>query len=691
MNDKITEQHLRRTAYVYVRQSTLQQVRHNHQGRERQYELVERAEALGFSKTVLIDEDQGCTGSGAVERPGFGNLLVAVCAGEAGAVFALEASRLARNNRDWHHLVDLCAMTETLIIDVQGAYDPRQLDDRLLLGLKGTMSEFELGLFRQRAREAFERKIRNGHALWEMPVGYIRTEEDKIEQTPDLQVQAAIAQVFDKFNELGSGRQTTIWYHDQQIELPEVVRGTQGREIIWRLPGNQRIYQILKNPCYAGVLAYGRTAGQTCVRNGRARQASTRRRKPIDQWNVFIRDNHVGYITWHQHLKNMQILESNQAMRSSRGKGAIRKGPALLGGLLRCSHCGRKLSVAYGGKGGRVPRYACNGGRTTRGNSKCQTLGGAKVDQVIATALLEAIEPAGLQAAIDAANNLQNEKQEKRNSLEFSLEKARYEVQRCRRQYDKVDPDNRLVAGELETRWNAAMQRTVELEEQLAKLDDESQPLTEAQQQRLMELGSDLPKLWNHPNAQFDLKKRLLRSVIEEIMIGDNDSRTEHVMQIHWKGGVHTELIVTRNQPGKRPGATSKSALELIEELSKVCSDQSIAATLNRLGYKTGAGKTWRLHSVHNARYIHKLTNHRNSNDWITVQSAADELKVSQTVVRRLIREGKLAATQLEESTPWIIARQALANEAVQIDVQAVRAGRQLEKQNPNQQQIPFK
>jgi hypothetical protein len=330
-------------------------------------------------------------------------------------------------------------------------------------------------------------------------------------------------------------------------------------------------------------------------------------------------------------------------------------------------------------------------GRTARGHSNCQSLGGAIVDQVVATALLEAIHPAGIQAAIDAVKNLQNVKQEKRSSLELALEKACYEVQRCRRQYDQVDPDNRLVAGELESRWNKAMQRAAEVKQQLLELDGQSLSLTETEQQRLLELGIDLAQLWNHPKAESDLKKRLLRSVIEEIMIGDNDSRTQHVLHIHWKGGVHTELIVTRNQPGKCTTDTSRSALELIEELSKVCSDQTIAATLNRLGYKTGAGKTWRLHSVHNARYIHKLTNHRNSNDWITVQGAADELKVSQTVIRRLIREGKLVATQLEESTPWIVARQALASELVQTEVKAVRNGRQLKKRNPDQQQIPFK
>lgn len=691
MNEKINESHLRRVAYVYVRQSTQHQVRHHHQGRELQYELVDRAKQLGFTKTIVIDEDQGRTGSGAVDRPGFGKLLVAVCAGEAGAVFALEASRLARNNRDWHHLVDLCAMTETLIIDAQGIYDPQQLDDRLLLGLKGTMSEFELGLFRQRAREAFERKIRNGHALWEVPVGFVRTEVDHIEKIADRQVQSAVEGVFRKFRELRSARQATLWYRDEQVTLPEVVRGTKGQQIVWRLPGHQRIYQILKNPCYAGALAYGRTEGQTRVENGRVRKASTRRRKPTENWKVLILDNHEGYITWKEHLENLKTLESNAAMRNGSGKGAIKTGPALLGGLLRCGQCGRKMYVAYGGKGGRVPRYNCNGGRTHRGSAHCQSLGGARVDLTVTTALLEAIQPTGIHAALDAIENIKGDQQEKRTSIELALVKAQYEVRRAERQYDQADPDNRLVAGELEARWNTALTRVVELEQQLTSLDDQQVALTDLEKQRLLELGSDLPQLWNHASATDALKKQILRSVIEEIMIRDNDDRTEHILHLHWKGGVHTELVVPRNQPGKHPKDTSANALELIEELSKVCSDQTIAATLNRLGYKTGAGKTWRLHSVYNARYIHRLKNHRNSRDWLTVRQASDELEVSQTVIQRLIREKKLAAMQVVKAAPWIIPRRALSSEDVQLETKAIREGRQLRKQNRNQQELPFK
>ena len=254
MNEKITRDHLQRFAYVYVRQSSMHQVRHHQESRQRQYALTTRARELGFAQTIVIDEDQGKSGTGLQHRPGFGQLLAVVCEGKAGAVFALEASRLARNNRDWYHLIDLCALTATLIVDAEGVYDPRHLNDRLLLGLKGSMAEFELGLLRQRARQAYEQKIARGHALWEVSVGFVRDEDDRIQKIADRQVQQAIESVFSKFRELGSARQTMLWFRDERIVLPEVVPGTRGREIVWRLPTEGRIRQVIRNAVYAGAL-----------------------------------------------------------------------------------------------------------------------------------------------------------------------------------------------------------------------------------------------------------------------------------------------------------------------------------------------------------------------------------------------------------------------------------------------------
>jgi excisionase family DNA binding protein len=689
MNERLTKKHLERDAYVYVRQSSGHQVRHHHQGRQRQYDLAARARELGFARVEVIDDDQGKTGSGLVERPGFAALLSAVCSGQVGAVFALEASRLARNNRDWHHLIDLCALTDTLIVDGEGIYDPRQVNDRLLLGLKGTMSEFELSLLRQRAREAFEMKVAAGHAMWEVPVGFTRDEQDRVEKIADRQVQAAIDSVFRKVRELGSARQTALWFRDNKTPLPEVVRGTRGRKIAWRLPTETRIRQILKNPCYAGALAYGRTEAKVVVHGGRARKSNTRHRKPQEAWKVLLLNNHDGYISWQAFQENLRMLESNAAAREPTAGGAAKQGSALLGGLLRCSHCGRKLHVGYG-KNKTQPRYLCHGGRESRGSASCQSLGGVGVDRAVSEAVLEAIRPAGIGAAIEAMRQLNGEHDERRRLLELSLEKARYEVDRARRQYDEVDPVNRLVASELEARWNRALERAVELEQQLDATATERCELREQEQVRLLELGRDLPALWNHAAASAELKKRILRTVLEEVMIGDDESRSHHLLVLHWKGGAHTSLSVARIAPGKKHCDTSATALELIEELSKVCSDPAIAATLNRLGFKTGAGKTWRLHSVHNARHIHRLTNYRKQNGWVTVEQAAEQLGVSHTVIRRLIREGTLPATQVIETTPWIIARESLLLGDVQSATEAVRTGRQLSRADSQQTEFPF-
>lgn len=691
MTDKITPEHLRRTAFVYVRQSSVHQVRHHRESRTRQYALADRARELGFAKTIVIDEDQGRSGSGLQQRPGFARLLTAICEGEAGAVLALEASRLARNNRDWYHLIDLCALTASLILDDDGVYDPRLLNDRLLLGLKGNMAEFELGLLRQRAREAFEQKIRRGHALWELPVGFVRTDEDRIEKIADRQVQEALQGVFQKFGELGSARQTMLWYRDQRIPLPQALPGTGGREILWRLPSAHRVHQIVRNPVYAGALAYGRTTAKTVVADGRPRKSGTRQRRPREEWTVLILDDHPGYTTWEEYLKNQSVLESNLARAGGTTRGAARNGPALLAGLLRCGRCGRKLSVVYSGRGGRVPRYACTGGRTDRGNSACLSLGGVSIESAVTRQVLEAIRPAGIEAAIAAVRQLSDAHSEKCRSVELALEKARFEVRRAQRQYDAADPENRLVAGELETRWNHALLRVSELEQELATVETARTELTPEQTQRLFQLADDLPTLWNQPDASPETRKRILRAVLHEIVVDTDEQKREHVMHLHWQGGVHTTLRAPCNTPGRRRIRTDQTALDLIRELSKVCSDQAIAAILNRLGSRTGSGDTWRVHSVHQARYYYRLPNHHNDRRWLTIEKAATEVGVSHTVVRRLVRQGTLPATQVVKSTPWIIDRQALSLADVRREIEAVRAGRQLRPRDPKQAELPLK
>lgn len=690
MSDKIQSSHLERIAFVYVRQSSMQQVRNHTEGQRQQYELVERSRALGFRETVLIDEDQGRSGSGQQERPGFGRLLSGVCQGTVGAVFALEASRLARNNRDWHHLVDLCAMTDTLIIDAEGVYDARQLNDRLLLGLKGTMSEFELGLLRQRARQAFEQKVERGYALWELPIGFIRTEDHRIEKTPNLEVQQAIAGVFKKFLQVGSARQTTLWYWDEELMLPQVVPGSAGHEILWRRPSAHRVNQILKNPCYAGAFVYGRTASQTVVHEGRSRQGS-RRRKPQEQWKVLIFDSHPGYISWDQFQSNLEMLEDNAAKAWNKDRrGAAKQGPALLAGLVRCGRCGRPLHVNYSGSTGRVPRYVCTGSRRERGSAGCLSAGALNVDQAIEAEVLSALEPVGVEAALSAIEQLAKQNKQKRSSLTLALQRAEFEAKRAQRQYDAVDPDNRLVADELERRWNEALERVSELEMRIVMLDNSAQPLTEETRRGLQALGKDLAAAWDHSDADIKLKKRIVRTVIKEIVVNNIDDPPQHQLHVHWQGGTHTELRVNRNKRGKHAKVASADVLELVQELSKVCEDKQIAAILNRLGYKSGTGKSWHAHRVASLRSYHRMPTHRNRADWITLERAAESLGVSNTVIKRLIKQGTLPAKQVVPYAPWVIEIADLDLPQVKSEIEAVRKGRKLPLKIPGQQEIPL-
>lgn len=690
MTEKIGPAHLERAAYIYVRQSTIQQVRHHLEGQKRQYALAERARELGFTQVVVVDDDLGVSGSGKQERTGFGRLLSAVCQSQAGAVFALEASRLARNNREWHHLIDLCAITDTLLIDGDGVYDPRMINDRLLLGLKGTMSEFELSLFKQRAREAFEQKIKAGHVLWEMPAGYIRTEDDRVEKSPDRQVQQAITLVFRKFRELGSARQTMLYIRDEQLLLPEAVRGTGGHEIVWRSPCQSRVYQILRNPFYAGSLVYGKTEGRASAPGERSTSV-TRSKKPPDQWRIVLHDHHETYITWSEYLSNQKQLKANLSRSGGGCPGAARRGMALLSGLLRCGRCGRMFFVGYSGTHGQVPRYACQGGRIERGSAPCQSAGSLALDRAITELVLQAIHPAGIEAAVHLSERVVVEDGEKRGALEMALEKARYESRLAQRRFEAVDPDNRLVAAELELRWNHALQRVRDIEDRLEEHSQGTRALTALERQRLLELAADLPAVWNHAACSVELKKRILRTVIEQIVIKDEGDRREHVLSVHWKGGVHTSLRIKRQGCGHHRRVTNRDAIELVEELSKIHDDKTIALVLNRLGYRTGQGNAWRQHHISSLRYTRRLTKYERSGDWLSLQGAANLLGVSCTVVKHLIRDGCLPAKQVVACAPWIIERTDLELPDVQRRVRTTRKGSRLSPEAVEQCKIRFK
>ncbi len=391
---KITPEHLVRGAVVYVRQSTAFQVQQNLESQRRQYALAERARQLGWSDVEVIDDDLGRSGAGA-RRPGFEKLLAAICEGRVGAVLSLEASRLARNGRDWHTLLEFCGLVRTLIVDEDGVYDPTSPNDRLLLGMKGTMSEMELSVFRQRSIEATRQKARRGELFLTVAVGYVKSGGERIEKDPDRRVQEAIALVFRKFSELQTIRQVLVWCRQEKILLPALGNGPTAGKIIWRLPVYPTVHHMLTNPVYAGAYAFGRRTARITIENGRKRVVRSMQRD-WQSWEVLIRDHHEGYITWGEFERNQKLIFDNANGKRFMSRGSVRQGGALLPGLFRCARCGKKLHVRYG----QTHRYECVGAFNQLAAARCITFGGMRVDRIVGNEVLERLQPLGVEAAL---------------------------------------------------------------------------------------------------------------------------------------------------------------------------------------------------------------------------------------------------------------------------------------------------
>src|SRR5262252_2776575 len=432
---KITAEHLARTAYVYIRQSTPDQLVHNKESQHRQYALADRARQLGWTGVEIVDDDLGRSGGG-VARPGFDRLIGAICAGDVGAVLAIEASRLARNGRDWHMLIEFCGLVATIIVDEDGIYDPRHPNDRLLLGMKGTMSELELSLFHQRSQEALRQKARRGALVLGVATGYVKAGRDRIEKDPDRRVQDVLHLVFSKFAEFQSARQVHVWLRDEGIALP-VARHTaaEGRSIAWRLPLYNTVHNILTNPVYAGAYAFGRTMSRVGVENGRKRVRRGLRR-PQSEWDVLLKDQHEGYITWSEFERNQRVITNNATGKGSAVTGAVRRGDLLLAGLLRCGHCGRHVDLRYLGTSA---RYYCQGSLVNHGTARCISFGGLRADDAVGTEVLRVLKPLGIDAAVKALAAQTSEISAARRQLELALQEARFSAAYARRQYDAVD------------------------------------------------------------------------------------------------------------------------------------------------------------------------------------------------------------------------------------------------------------
>ena len=664
---KITAEHIKRAAYVYVRQSTLEQVQVNQESRRRQYGLAERAQRLGFAEVVVIDDDLGRSGGG-IARPGFEKLIAAVGRGSVGAVFAVEASRLARNGRDWHTLLEFCGLVGSLIVDEDGVYDPRSPNDRLLLGMKGTLSEMELSTFRQRSVEALRAKARRGELLTTVAIGYIRSSDDRIELDPDRRIREAIELVFAQFRALGSVRQVLLWLRQESIELPVRAFGPEGRRVIWRPPVYNTVLHILTNPIYGGGYAHGRTELRTRIENGRKRVTRGMRR-PRAEWEVLLVDHHAGYISWDEYLHNQEVIAGNATMHGQLVRGPARRGPALLAGLIRCGVCGRKLHVAYGGPRGQVARYHCRGAMINHGvGGPCLNFGSLRVDAAVEGEVLRALAPVGMTAALDAIEIHRRDGEERWRQGELALQAARYEAERVRRQYDAVDPANRLVAADLEQRWNARLAEVERLEAELTATKAAAPPaLTAAERAALQAMGGDLARAWRHPAATADCKKRIVRAVVREIVARPQPETLE--LLIHWQGGDHTALTVPRNRHGQHRRVTDAETTKIIITLARLLPDSAIAAVLNRLGRRTGLGRTWTESRIRSWRSDHNVAvyheGERANRSELVLHEAAARLGIGKTSVVRLINSGVLAAHQVCPGAPYVIPEAALSDQSV--------------------------
>jgi excisionase family DNA binding protein len=652
-----------RRAVVYVRQSTAFQVAENLESQRRQYELVERARELGFREVEIVDDDLGRSASGAVDRPGFERMVGWLCAGIVGAVFCLEASRLARNGHDWHRLLELCGLVNARVIDADGVYDPCHPNDRLLLGMKGTISEFEQGILRARLNEARNAKAARGELRIAVPIGFVWDRDGRVTLDPDLRVQEVVRLVFSKFRQLGSARQVTLWMRREKVHFPRPSDGKKCTSFNWRLTRYRSVISVLKNPFYAGVYAYGKSQVRTDVVEGRPRR-SYGHQKAREEWSVFIRDHHEGYLDWDEYERNQAQLDRNNFAKSGGAKSG-RGGRSLLSGLMRCRRCGRRASVQYGGRS--YVQYRCMSQITDGRGPMCWCFAGWAADQAIAVELFRAVQPLAVEAGMEAERQREHEREEEIRVHELELEQARYDAQLAERRYASCDPDNRLVASQLEERWEQAMRRVRACEDKVTA--HKAVPSVDAPHADLRGLASDLEAAWSAPGVTMRTRQRLVRAVIEEIVADVDEEAGEVVLLVHWKGGQHSEVRVRKPRTGEHRRRASEEAIDVVRAMAGKWPDDQIAATLNRMGFRTGQDMTWNARRVRATRHTHDIRAYKSAkpgSDWLTMSAAATRLGVSHHQIRRLINEGTLAAEQVMKGAPYQIRAQDLESEAVQ-------------------------
>jgi len=673
---KITLQHLQRKAIVYLRQSSQRQVQHNTESQRLQYELADRARLLGFQQVETIDIDLGRSAAiGAARREGFERLIASVAVGEVGMVLSREASRLSRTDKDWCQLLELCQLFGTLIADAEQVYDVSTLDDQLVLGIKGTMSVAELKVLHQRMQQGTEAKARRGELVRLLPPGYVRDATGQIVKDPDQRVQEAISQVFRIFRQTRSIRQTCLWFQHRHLELPVNKRQGETMGLVWQEPSQPFVGAILHHPCYAGAYVWGQRRTELVVVDGKLTKRIGKLQRPED-CRVFIARHHDGYIDWETFQDNLHIMRSNiTKTEPDEAAGAVRAGKGLLVGLLRCGRCGRKLHVSYWGKSGTSARYRCKG-EFDAGGDYCLMFGGAGVDRRFTQALLNVLSPLGLQASLEAIERLSEQEHEQRKALERKLEQLEYEAQRAFEQYNEVDPRNRLVASELERRWNAKLEDVEAAKAVITALDQQRHVMGDAERKAILALGEQFSEVWDSPHCPVELRKTIIRTVVKEVIVNEDTNGETLEFIIHWQGGSHTVITMPKPQWGMAD-KTAPEDIELIRQMAVRYSDEEIARVLNKHGRRTGKGNRWNKDRVASARRRSDIDGHRRPRpdpELLSLQQAARYCEVSPTTIKRLVAGGLIRYHQVASWAPWEIKRAELDSASIRQALAHLRA-----------------
>jgi len=660
MNPQITEQHRSKLAYVYVRQSTLAQVRHHQESTERQYALREKALELGWNDPEIhvLDRDLGMSGAQTTGREDFKSLVAEVSLGQVGAVFALEVSRLARSNLDWHRLLELCALTETLVIDEDGCYNPADFNDGLLLGLKGTMAQAELHFLRARLLGGKLNKAKKGELRFPLPVGFCYDEESRIILDPDEEVRGAVSLVFRLFRETGTAFAVMQRFAERGLRFPKrSYGGAWDGKILWGRLTHGRVLGLLKNPSYAGMYVFGRYQYRREINAAGEIQKRMHAAAMVD-WRVRLQEHHEGYITCEEFLENQKRLEKNRTNGEEMLlSGPAREGLALLQGLLLCGHCGRALTVRYTGNGGIYPCYQCNWLRREGLASKdCISFRCDLPDAAIVEQVLEALQPAELELALAALQELEARDQTILRQWQMRLERAEYEAALAERRHQEVDPSQRLVAATLERRWNAALLQLEDLKKQAAEFQrQEARVATPEQKAKVLALARNLPRLWHAPTTQAKDRKRMLRLLIKDITV-EKPNQKQLVVHFRWQGGASSDLCV-QVPPNRADRVRYPAAVvDRVRDLAQSLPNAEIAERLNREGYVSALGKPFTSSMIQWIRYryqIPKVTLARP--DELTVDQVARRFEVSPNVVYYWIGRSVIRARRLNTGTPYWI------------------------------------